>query len=108
MLKEKFVTLRCLERADKAALAKLANNRKVWNNLRDHIPHPYTVKDAAAFIQLNLTQDPPLIFAILYRRKFCGVMVWCRKQMCTAKRLKSVTGWASLSGTKELLLQRCG
>jgi ribosomal-protein-alanine N-acetyltransferase len=31
---------------DKADLVALANNRKIWRNLTDRFPHPYTERDA--------------------------------------------------------------
>ena len=45
---------RCLLRpllpTDAPALARHANDRGVWQNLRDRFPHPYGVADAEAFI----------------------------------------------------------
>lgn len=35
---------------DKAALVRHANNRKVWRNLTDLFPHPYTEADANAWL----------------------------------------------------------
>lgn len=43
--------VRKLGLADAESLAKHANNRRVWSNLRDHFPHPYELKDALAFIE---------------------------------------------------------
>jgi len=40
-LKEK-IKIRTLKISDKTELAKLANNKKIWDNLRDYIPFPYT------------------------------------------------------------------
>jgi RimJ/RimL family protein N-acetyltransferase len=37
---------------DRASLVRHANNRKVWRNLRDRFPHPYTDEDAAAWLAL--------------------------------------------------------
>jgi ribosomal-protein-alanine N-acetyltransferase len=36
--------------ADAQSLARQANDRGVWENLRDRFPHPYTEADAAAYI----------------------------------------------------------
>ena len=36
---------------DEEAIVKYANNRKVWINLRDSFPHPYTSDDAKAWIR---------------------------------------------------------
>mgnify|MGYP001244487443 CR=1 FL=1 len=49
---------------DEAALAQNANNRKVWLNLRDVFPHPYTVEDAAKWIQSACAETPELSYAI--------------------------------------------
>ena len=49
---------------DEESLAKYANNRNVWINLRDSFPHPYTVEDAIAWVQLQKDKQPTQIFAI--------------------------------------------
>ncbi len=68
------VTLRNLEMSDKYSLAELMNNKKIWDNLRDRLPFPYTVSDAEFFI--NLTQNDVSMenFAIEYNKEFCGVI----------------------------------
>jgi len=42
--------LRPWQEADLASLVLLANNRKIWLNLRDSFPHPYTAEHAQAWI----------------------------------------------------------
>ena len=42
-----------------------ANNRKIWINLRDAFPHPYTIEDARVFIQLAIECKPETRFAIV-------------------------------------------
>ena len=49
---------------DKLSLPRHANNRKVWLNLRDRFPHPYTAADAADYMQRVVLQDPEVSFAI--------------------------------------------
>ncbi len=49
---------------DVASLAEHANNRKIWLNLRDRFPHPYTTRDARAFIKSARDMDPESLFAI--------------------------------------------
>ncbi len=51
-----------LEDAD--AVAKYANDRRIWINLRDAMPHPYSVDDAKAWLGGNIDQDPVLTFTI--------------------------------------------
>jgi ribosomal-protein-alanine N-acetyltransferase len=53
-------------------LAELANNKKVWNMLRNALPHPYTKADAENWITLKMDMEPLTDFAILYKGKFCG------------------------------------
>ncbi len=35
---------------DAEAMARNANNRKVWLNLRDVFPHPYSLEDARSYL----------------------------------------------------------
>ncbi len=70
---ESIVVLRKLTYLDKGDLAKLLNNKKIWNNLRNHIPYPYQEKDAENFIKLS-NNNSQHVFAIEYEGKFCGVL----------------------------------
>lgn len=74
MLKENDIILQRLQNDDEAPLAKLANNKKVWDNLRDYMPHPYTEQDAETFIALTNGEEPPVTFAITCKGQFCGVI----------------------------------
>ena len=60
------VRLRAWTLADAPALAKLINNKKVQDNLRDGLPFPYGEEDAKAFLSAVLASDPDqnLAFAI--------------------------------------------
>lgn len=49
---------------DAAAVARYANNRNVWRNLRDAFPHPYTYSDARAWVRSRQGQSPVTDFAI--------------------------------------------
>lgn len=57
-------TLRPLRPGDAASLARHADNRQVWLNLRDLFPHPYTVADAESYIARVAGQSPVTSFAI--------------------------------------------
>jgi ribosomal-protein-alanine N-acetyltransferase len=50
--------------ADAESLARHADNRNIWINLRDGFPHPYGVDHARAFIQTARASEPPLRFVI--------------------------------------------
>ena len=50
--------------SDADALARYANNRSIWLNLRDAFPHPYTTRDARDFIRGARRRTPETTFAI--------------------------------------------
>src|SRR4029077_14038231 len=56
--------LRSWRHDDLSSLVRHANNRKIWLNLRDRFPHPYTARDGREFLHLALTQRPETLFAI--------------------------------------------
>lgn len=56
--------VRSWQAGDAASLARHADNRKIWINLRDAFPHPYTLKDARAFIRAARKDTPERVFAI--------------------------------------------
>ncbi len=60
------VRLRAWTLADAPALAKLINNKKVQDNLRDGLPFPYGEEDAKVFLSAMLASDPDqnMAFAI--------------------------------------------
>jgi len=71
---EENILLRPLRYSDREKLAELANNKKIWNNLRDMFPHPYTYADADKFIDMVKQQDPLRTFAIEFESSFVGVI----------------------------------
>lgn len=58
--------------SDAPSLAAHANNRKVWRNLRDAFPHPYSLEDAHAFIHVALVRTPESFFAIAVDNQAIG------------------------------------
>lgn len=57
-------TVRSWRRSDAESLVRHANNRKVWRNLRDTFPHPYTAHDAERWIRSTSGSIPETNFAI--------------------------------------------
>ena len=51
-------------KTDAESLAEHANNINVAGNLRDRFPHPYTVKDARAFLRQAVAAKDPTNLAI--------------------------------------------
>ena len=64
--------IRSYERNDKDALVKYANNNKISKNLRDSFPHPYTEKNAQAWITAATNQTPEINFAIADSNELIG------------------------------------
>jgi RimJ/RimL family protein N-acetyltransferase len=56
--------LRSWHPKDVGSLAGHANNRKIWLNLRDRFPYPYTRTDAEIWIKGSLAARPETSFAI--------------------------------------------
>ncbi|HEV8111815.1 MAG TPA: GNAT family N-acetyltransferase [Planctomycetota bacterium] len=85
-------TLRPWRRGDEEALAKHANNRNVWLNLRDLFPHPYTRADAKAWIRSNVGADPVQNFAIDVEGEAVG-SVGIAPQTDVARRSAEIGYW---------------
>jgi ribosomal-protein-alanine N-acetyltransferase len=58
------VSLRAPEPLDAEAVARHGNDWKVWINLRDTMPHPYSVADATRWLERIQHQDPRINFII--------------------------------------------
>lgn len=70
-MKEEII-LRPWCKEDAGQLAAIANNHKIWLNVRDRFPHPYTVGNALEWIASTKDQQPVQTFAILYNGVHAG------------------------------------
>ena len=52
------VQIRPWKPEDAGALAAICNNKKIWLNVRDRFPHPYTVGNAIEWIAYTNSQKP--------------------------------------------------
>lgn len=66
--------LRKIKTEDRSQLAELANNRKIWLQLRDKFPHPYSIDDADFYINMILAEKPQYSFAIEVDGQFGGMV----------------------------------
>jgi len=57
---------------DEISLVKHANNKRVWENVRDHFPHPYTLSDAERWIFHASTNLRDTVFAIVVNGAAAG------------------------------------
>jgi len=71
-LKLTHCLIRPWQSGDAAALVQHANNRKIWRNLRDRFPHPYTLADAGEWIAFAGAQNPCSNFAIVVAGQAAG------------------------------------
>jgi RimJ/RimL family protein N-acetyltransferase len=71
-----LVGTRCIIRqfvaADAASVASVANDRRIWLQLRDLFPHPYHVADAERHISRVASLDPPLSLVIIVEGRAAG------------------------------------
>lgn len=66
------IILRPWHYGDVNALPTLANNRKIWDQVRDVFPHPYTRKNAEEWVFLQQGKKPTTNFAIEVDGKLAG------------------------------------
>jgi len=64
--------VRSWQTADAESLVAHANNRKIWMNLRDAFPHPYTKHHARDFIRAVRQREPETTFAIAVNGEAVG------------------------------------
>jgi RimJ/RimL family protein N-acetyltransferase len=72
----RFELPQCVVRAwqddDLPTLVRNANNRRIWINLRDRFPHPYTEEDARHWLALTRALPPDTQFAIEVEAQAAG------------------------------------
>ncbi len=81
----KGIVLRPWQKQDAQELALVANNRDIWNNVRDRFPSPYTVMDALQWISHVNEQQPMVNFAIVYNGAIAG-SIGCVPQEDVARK----------------------
>lgn len=57
-------SVRSWRKSDAGSITRLADSRSVWRNLRDRFPHPYSRRDARAWIRAARRVTPETFFAI--------------------------------------------
>lgn len=71
-LRLKSCEVRSWRTTDADTLARHADNRKIWLNLRDAFPNPYTIHDAREFIRSVRGHTPETTFAIAVNEEAVG------------------------------------
>jgi len=73
-LKFDGIILRNLRRDDSVELARMANDKAIWLNVRDRMPFPYAESDALHFIGIASSMNPKGIFGIEFEGKLVGAI----------------------------------
>lgn len=73
------IQIRPWQKQDAQALASIANNRKIWNNVRDQLPNPYTVMDALQWMSHIKDHQPVQNMAIVNNGMVVG-NIGCKLQ----------------------------
>jgi RimJ/RimL family protein N-acetyltransferase len=71
-IKTERLVLRPWKKGDEDSLVSLANNRKIWINVRDLFPHPYTHEDAQNWIHLSKSNPLHHNFALQWKEHLIG------------------------------------
>jgi len=66
------LSIRRLTISDVADLAKHANSKNIWNNLRDYFPYPYSKQDAKEYIEFT-KEGKEYVYGIEYYDEIVGV-----------------------------------
>ncbi|HEX2963370.1 MAG TPA: GNAT family N-acetyltransferase [Ignavibacteriales bacterium] len=77
--------------SDKEALARYANNRNIWINLRDAFPNPYTLDDAEVWLNMVVNKKPVTQFAIEVDEKAVGAIGFIIKE--DVQRIQAEIGY---------------
>ena len=84
---------------DASALALHANNRRVWADLRDRFPSPYTLDDADAWLRHCVRAVPATDFAIEVDGEAAGgIGVVLRDDVERISTPSSGSGWERRTG----------
>lgn len=80
--------MRPWQKQDAQELALVANNKNIWNNVRDALPSPYTVMDALQWIAHVNDQNPVVNFAIVCKGNIAGSIGCITKRDMSRKNIE--------------------
>jgi ribosomal-protein-alanine N-acetyltransferase len=79
-LKLRTCDVRSWRTSDAESISRHANNHKIWMNLRDAFPHPYSLKDAREYIHAVRQRPPETSFAIAVNDEAVGSIGFVLRQ----------------------------
>jgi RimJ/RimL family protein N-acetyltransferase len=65
-------SIRDWRKTDAPSIARYADNREIWRNLRDGFPSPYRLSDAERYLEKVAQQNPRTFFAIAEKKEAIG------------------------------------
>ncbi|MBC8173314.1 MAG: GNAT family N-acetyltransferase [Chitinophagales bacterium] len=72
------IKLRPFQKGDEYSISEQANNIKIWNNMQDAMPYPYTLEMGQRWVDYNVQEDaqqrPEKNFAIEVDKKAVGAI----------------------------------
>jgi ribosomal-protein-alanine N-acetyltransferase len=71
-------TVRDWRPEDAVSLTEHANDQRIWQNMRDAFPHPYTAADATAFLGIAVAMQPRTWFAVTIDDRAVGGIGYTR------------------------------
>jgi len=74
LLRTSRLILRPWRLGDEGALVRYVNNRKIWLNVRDSLPFPYTIEDAMQWVHLSATLTHQVSFAMEWQHEAVGAI----------------------------------
>lgn len=74
ILKTPRLLLRPWRIGDEESLVRYVNNRKIWLNVRDSLPYPYTMNDALQWVQLATTLPQQVSLALEFKGEAVGAI----------------------------------
>ncbi|WP_109619945.1 GNAT family N-acetyltransferase [Sediminitomix flava] len=82
------IRLRRLNERDMKPLQEIADNKKIFDNLPDFFPFPYTLDDAKRFLTLTESEEKTCTFAIEWEGVLVGIISLIPQADIYAKSMK--------------------
>lgn len=82
------IILRSWKNEDAQDLTAIADNKNIWNNVRDRLPSPYTINDANDWIAFTQKENPKINFAVEYKGVLAGSAGCLLKDDVTRKSIE--------------------
>ncbi|MFY8128947.1 MAG: GNAT family N-acetyltransferase [Chitinophagaceae bacterium] len=90
------ISLRELRLSDAQSISENANDKKIWDCVRDYFPHPYTIEHAKSFISLNNNTEFPDKLGVCFYNNVIGI-IGINAQTDTARNSVELGYWLGVA-----------